>query len=86
MEIKNNTLFFVGIIILILGFLIIVFDYPQIQYFENIDLKSYNLLVEEKKNVYQKLIIEFSIGIIILVIGSIVLMSSFLNRFENGFR
>jgi hypothetical protein len=86
MEIKNNTLFFVGIIVLILGFLIIVFDYPQIQYFENIDLKSYNLLVEEKKSVYQKLIIEFSIGIVILVIGSIVLMSSFLNRFENGFR
>ncbi len=86
MEIKNNTLFFVGIIVLILGFLIIVFDYPQIQYFENIDLKSYNLLVEEKKSVYQKLIIEFSIGIVILVIGSIVLMSSFLNRFENGIR
>ncbi|MBS1267609.1 MAG: hypothetical protein MAG458_00316 [Nitrosopumilus sp.] len=86
MEIKNITLFFIGIILLILGFLIIIFDYPQIQYFENMDLKSHNLLSEEKKNIYQKLFIEFFIGIIILGVGSIVLAGSFLNRFENGFR
>ncbi len=86
MEIKNLTLFFVGIIVLILGFLIIVFDYSQILYFETMDLKSYNLLVEEKKSIYQRLVIEFSIGIIILGIGTLLVIGSFLNRFENGFR
>ncbi len=86
MEIKNITLFLIGIIVLILGFLILIFDYPQIQYFENIDLKSYNLLVEEKKGIHQRLIIEFFIGITILGIGGVVLMSSFLKRFENGIR
>jgi hypothetical protein len=83
MEIKNITLFLIGIIVLILGFLIIIFDYPQIQYFENIDLKSYNLLVEEKKSIYQRLVIEFSIGIVILGVGGVVMISSFLKRFEN---
>ena len=83
MEIKNITLFLIGIIVLILGFLIISIDYPQIQYFENIDLKSYNLLVEEKKSMYQRLVIEFSIGIVILGVGGVVVISSFLKRFEN---
>tara|TARA_B100000315_G_C14119204_1_gene381746 strand:+ start:79 stop:330 length:252 start_codon:yes stop_codon:yes gene_type:complete len=83
MEIKNITLFLIGIIVLILGFLIIIFDYPQIRYFENIDLKSYNLLVEEKKSMYQRLVIEFSIGIVILGVGGVVMISSFLKRFEN---
>ncbi len=83
MEIKNIKLFLIGIIVLILGFLIIVFDYPQIQYFENIDLKSYNLLIEEKKSIHQRLVIEFSIGVVILGGGVVVLISSFLKRFEN---
>lgn len=39
MEIKNVTLFLVGIIVLVLGTLIIIFDYPQIEYFENIDFE-----------------------------------------------
>ena len=41
MEIKNVTLFLVGIIVLVLGTLIIIFDYPQIEYFENIDFELY---------------------------------------------
>jgi len=46
-------------------------------------LKSYNLLVEEKKSMYQRLVIEFSIGIVILGVGGVVVISSFLKRFEN---
>ena len=47
MEIKNVTLFLVGIIVLVLGTLIIIFDYPQIEYFENIDFKLYNSLLDK---------------------------------------
>jgi len=86
MEIKNISLFFIGIIVLILGSLIIIFDYPQIQYLENMDLKSYSLLDEEQKNIHQRIIIEFTIGFAIIGIGGLVMSSSFLKRFENGVR
>jgi len=86
MEIKNVTLFFIGITVLILGVFIIIFDYPQIQFFENMNLESYFLLDEEKKSMHQRLIIEFSIGIGILGLGISLLIVSFLKRFENGFR
>ena len=86
MEIQNLTLFFVGIIILILGFLIIIFDYPQIQYFESMDLKSYSSLDQERKEIHERIVMEFSIGLGIIGIGSLVTSSSFLKRFENGIR
>ena len=85
MIVKNTTLFFVGIIILILGMLVILFDYPQIQFFENMDLESYYLLGENERSIHQRLIIEFIIGIIISIIGLSVLTGSLLKRFENGF-
>jgi len=86
MEIKNVTLFLVGIILLVLGTLIIIFDYPQIEYFEKIDFESYNSLLVEDREIHQRLLIEFSIGLIILGIGTILIAGSFLKRFENGFR
>jgi len=86
MEIRNVTLFFIGIIVLVLGTLIIIFDYPQIQFFENKELESYYLLDEEKKTIHQRLVLEFSIGIGILGLGSALLIGSFLKRLENGFR
>ena len=86
MEIKNVTLFLVGIILLVLGTLIIIFDYPQIEYFENIDFKLYNSLLVEDKEIHRRLLIEFTIGIIILGIGGLLIAGSFLKRFENGFR
>ena len=86
MEIQNLSLFFIGIIILVLGFLIIIFDYPQIQYFESMDLKSYSFLDQEKKDVHQRIVMEFTIGLGIIGIGSLVTSSSFLKRFENGIR
>lgn len=86
MEIKNVTLFLVGIIVLVLGTLIIIFDYPQIEYFENIDFELYYSLLDEEKEIHQRLIIEFTIGLVILGLGVLLLVGSFLNRFENGFR
>ena len=71
-EIRNVGTFFVGVMILIVGIFIIIFDYPQIQYFENLEEESYFLLEEETKNIYERLKIEFSIGIAILVSGIFV--------------
>ena len=86
MEIKNVTLFLVGIIVLVLGTLIIIFDYPQIEYFENIDFELYYSLLDEEKEIHQRLVIEFTIGLVIFGLGVLLLVGSFLNRFENGFR
>jgi len=79
LEIKNVGLFFITIIILIVGTFIVIYDYPQIQYFENFEAESYYLLDDEEKNIHQRLRIEYSMGIMILVIG-IVLCSFSLVR------
>jgi hypothetical protein len=86
MEIKNASLFLGGIILLVLGTLIIIFDYPQIEYFENIDFESYSSLLVEEKEIHQRLIMEFTIALIILGIGVLLIVGSLLKRFENGFR
>jgi len=86
MEIKNQTLFFVGIIVLILGILIIIFDYPQLQMLDNMDSESYYMLDEEKKNIHQRMKIEITVGAGLFVTGIGLLSVSFLKRFENRFR
>ena len=86
MEIKNAPLLFIGITILILGAFIMIFDYPQIQFFENMSNESYRFLDEEDKGIHERLKIEFSIGIGIFGIGVGLLVISFLKRFQNGIR
>ena len=56
-----TLLFFTGIAVFLLGTFVVIFDFPQIQYFETMKSESYYLLDEEKKNIHQRLIIEFSI-------------------------
>ena len=87
MEIKNVTLFFIGITISILGIFVIIFDYPQIQYLENKKLdpdSNYRLDIQDM-NIHQRLILEITIGIGILGLGMILLTVSFLKKFENRF-
>ncbi|MBI1663554.1 MAG: hypothetical protein IS860_08720 [Nitrosopumilus sp.] len=87
MEIKNQTLFFVGIIVLILGILIIIFDYPQIQYLENFDATESNYRLDlERFAIYQRLLIEITVGVGLFVAGIGLLAVSFLKRFENRLR
>ena len=87
MEIKNQTLFFIGIIVLILGILIIIFDYPQIQYLENSGESEINFLKDiEEFSIYQRLQIEITVGTGLFVGGIGLLATSFLKRFENRFR
>ncbi|RMW39068.1 MAG: hypothetical protein EA447_01685 [Nitrosopumilus sp.] len=86
MEIKNQTLFFVGIIVLILGTLIIIFDYPQLQILDNLDSESYYMLDEEKKDIHQRMKIEITVGAGLFVVGIGLLAVSFSKRFENRFR
>lgn len=86
MEIGNSTLFFVGIALLIVGGLIVVFDYPQIRFFDSLDEKSYHMLDAEDRSIHQRLVTEFAIGVIVLSIGIGMAGMSFLGRFQNGIR
>ncbi len=64
MEIKDTRLFFIGIILLIIGLFIVIFDYSQLQILEN----NYSLTSEEKEILF-KMQIEFLIGNILLASG-----------------
>ena len=76
-HIQNPTWFFIGIILLILGSFIILFDYPQIQYFDKIEPEMYATLESEQKEIHNRLKIEFSIGIVILLAGMALFVTSF---------
>ena len=76
-NIQNPTWFFIGIILLILGSFIMLFDYPQIQYFDKIEPEMYATLESEQKEIHNRLKIEFSIGIVILLAGMALFVTSF---------
>ena len=76
-HIQNPTWFFIGIILLILGSFIVLFDYPQIQYFDKIEPEMYATLESEQKEIHNRLKIEFSIGIVILLAGMALFVTSF---------
>ena len=86
LEIRNQRKFLVGLIILFLGSFVIVFDYPQIQYLNNLENENYVTLETEQKEIFQKILVEFIIGIILFVFGISLIIISTLKRFENGFR
>ena len=86
MEIRNQKKFLVGLIIMILGAFIIVFDYPQIEYFNYLENNTSQIFETDKKEIYQKILVEFSIGVILFGLGIMLILISMLKRFENGFR
>ena len=80
MEIRNTTLFLVGIAVMILGVFVVVFDYPQIQYFEGMESESYLMLEGEQRDIHQRLKIEFTVGIGILGAGAVVFLASIFKK------
>ena len=86
LEIRNQRKFLMGLIIMILGSFIIVFDYPQIEYFHYLENETYQISDNNKNEIYQKILVEFSIGITLFGLGIILIIISILKRCENGFR
>jgi len=80
LEIKNVGSFFIGLIILIVGTFIVIFDYPQINFFKNMEETSYFLLEDDIKNIHQRLKIEISIGIMILISGIVLIIFSLIKK------
>ena len=55
---------------MVLGTFVVIFDYPQILYFENMPPESYMMLDSETRSVHQRLLIECVIGAGIAVAGA----------------
>jgi len=86
LEIRNQKKFLVGLIIMILGVFIIVFDYPQIEYFNYLENDIYQILENDKKEIYQKILVEFLVGVTLFGLGIMLILISILKRFENRIR
>jgi hypothetical protein len=71
---------------MILGTFIIVYDYPQIEYFNDLKKETFQILENDKREIYQKIFIEFLIGIIFFGVGIMLILISIFKRFKNGFR
>ena len=71
---------------MILGVFIIVFDYPQIEYFNYLENNTSQIFETDKKEIYQKILVEFLFGIILFGLGIMLILISILKRFENRIR
>ena len=71
---------------MILGAFIMVFDYPQIEYFNYLENDIYQILENDKKEIYQKILVEFFVGVTLFGLGIMLILISIFKRFENGFR
>ncbi len=69
-----------GLMIFMIGIFIVIYDYHQIKYFDNFEFDSYLLLDEDKKNIHQRLKIEFSIGITFLLSGMGLIIFSLIKK------
>lgn len=80
MKIQNISLFLAGIIVIIIGMLVVIFDYPQIQYFSQVVADSQQIIELQDRDFYQRLQIEFSIGIGVLALGVMLVLISVLKK------
>ena len=71
---------------MILGAFIMVFDYPQIEYFNYLENDIYQILENDKKEIYQKILVEFFVGVTLFGLGIMLILISILKRFENRIR
>ena len=84
MEIKNSTMFFAGMVALVLGCLVMTFDLPQIQFLGGIEPgPGYRPQDGGADAIHQRLVIEFAVGGVILAAGAAVMVASFSGRFQN---
>ena len=84
MQIKNVTIFFLAITVIILGSLVIIFDHIQIQYFEKIEFEYNAILEMSDKDLYQRLKIEYTVGWGILTVGIAMMVGSIIKKSKVG--
>ena len=66
----KREVFFIGIILVIGGSLITIYDYPQLEYFHNLSIEEKSLLEREVFDKFNRMQIEFFVGVSLLVGGT----------------
>ena len=72
---------FVGLILIIVGSLIIVYDYPQLEYLKNQEVQ---VTESESFSIQERLQIEFTIGIIVLIGGIILVVYGIIKKIKDS--
>ena len=72
--VEENQIFFVGLAIIILGLLIVIYNYPQIIYIQIATTQEPQLFDKMELEKFERIKIEFYIGIAISVVGAIILL------------
>lgn len=72
----NEKLFFAGIVVVILGLLILVYDYPQLLYMQTMAAEQVQLSDMLSFDRFQRIQIEFYAGVGILCMGAVILFFS----------
>ena len=75
----EGRIFFVGLVILVLGLLILVYDYPQMIYIQNVTTEQLELFDRAEIDKFKRIQIEFYVGVGILLSGAVIL---FFSRFR----
>ena len=72
----DSRVFFAGMIIVIVGLLILIYDYPQVIYIQTISIEEMQTLDNVEREKFQRVQSEFYVGIGILTIGAVMLLFS----------
>ena len=75
---KSQTMLLAGTAAIILGMLIITFDYPQLVLLDELD--GDHLLGAEGREIHQRMRIEIAVGAALAISGAILLAASFLKN------
>jgi len=77
----DNRIFFAGLVILIFGLLILVYDLPQIMYIQSLTSEELRMVDRAEHDKFQRIQVEFYAGIGILAAGATVVLFA---RFPPG--
>lgn len=77
----DNRIFFAGLVILIFGLLILVYDLPQIMYIQSLTSEELRMVDRAEHDKFQRIQSEFYVGIGILAAGATVVLFA---RFPPG--
>ena len=69
----------VGIACMVLGGLIVTFDYPQILYLEELGAQGGAGAVQDTSQMYGRLVVEFYVGMAVLAAGALLCASPVLS-------
>ena len=70
---EEGKIYFIGLVIIVLGSLILVYDYPQMIYIQTVTTQELELFDKAVLDKFERIKIEFYMGVSIFVAGAAIL-------------